>query len=87
VWPQKTHFVHPIALLLLLLPSFFLSQDPDMLKVGAGCLSLDQERTQMALWCILAAPLLIGSDLRHMPAESSAILLNTDAIAIDQVRA
>lgn len=35
-----------------------------MLKVGAGCLTPDQERSQMALWSVLAAPLLIGSDLR-----------------------
>jgi alpha-galactosidase len=56
-----------------------------MLKVGSGCLTTDQERTQMALWCLLAAPLLIGSDLRNMSAQSRAILLNGDAIAVDQV--
>ena len=53
-----------VALVLSICLSIIAIQDPDMLKIGAGCLTLDQEKSQMALWCILAAPLLIGSDLR-----------------------
>ena len=41
----------------------------------------------MALWSISAAPLIMGNDLRNatvLTPASSAILLNADAIAIDQ---
>ncbi len=38
----------------------------------------------MALWSILAAPLIMGNDLRNVSADSRAILLNADAIAVNQ---
>jgi len=38
----------------------------------------------MALWAILAAPLLAGNDLRSMNAETKELLLNTEVIAVDQ---
>ena len=55
-----------------------------MLLIGNGCLSAEEERTQMAIWCISAAPLIMGNDLRNVSAASKAILLNKRAIAIDQ---
>jgi alpha-galactosidase len=58
--------------------------DPDMLEVGNGKLTLDENRFHMSLWAILAAPLLAGNDLSQMPPETSAILTNRDVIAIDQ---
>jgi len=38
--------------------------DPDMLEVGNGGMDRDEYRTHMALWALLAAPLLAGNDLR-----------------------
>ena len=58
--------------------------DPDMLEVGNGHMSRDEYRTHMALWAILAAPLLAGNDLRNMSDDTKALLLNTEVIAIDQ---
>lgn len=58
--------------------------DPDMLEVGNGGLTLDEERAHFSLWCMLAAPLLAGNDLRNMTAATTAILTNRNAIAIDQ---
>merc|ERR1712048_1241112 len=58
--------------------------DMDMLLIGNGCISLEQERTQMAIWAISASPLIMGNDLRKMPDASKAILLNKDAIAVSQ---
>jgi len=55
-----------------------------MLLIGNGCVSLAEERTQMAIWSIVAAPLIMGNDPRKIPAASLAILTNADAIAIDQ---
>lgn len=40
--------------------------DPDMLEVGNGKLTDDENRTHFSLWCMLAAPLILGNDLRLM---------------------
>lgn len=58
--------------------------DPDMLEVGNGGMSRDEYRTHMALWAILAAPLLAGNDLRTMTAETRELLTNREVIAVDQ---
>jgi alpha-galactosidase len=58
--------------------------DPDMLEVGNGKLSLAENRTHFTLWAMLAAPLLAGNDLPHMKPEIKEILTNRDVIAIDQ---
>ena len=58
--------------------------DPDMLEVGNGKLSLAENRTHFSWWAILAAPLLAGNDLPNMKPEIKAILTNKDVIAINQ---
>jgi len=58
--------------------------DPDMLEVGNGHMSLEEYRTHMSLWAILAAPLLAGNDLSQMTAETKSLLMNKDVLAIDQ---
>ena len=66
--------------------------DPDMLVVGlnntgyikgGGCSDIEY-RTQMSMWCMLAAPLMVGCDIRNMNEATRAILLNKDVIDIDQ---
>ena len=66
--------------------------DPDMLVVGlgnkgnikgGGCSSAEYQ-TQMSMWCLLAAPLMIGCDIRNMDAETRRILTNPEVIAVDQ---
>jgi len=58
--------------------------DPDMLEVGNGKLSLDENRAHFSMWAMLAAPLLAGNDLPNMKPEIKAILTNREVIAIDQ---
>jgi alpha-galactosidase len=58
--------------------------DPDMLEVGNGGMSTAEYRAHFSLWCLLAAPLMAGNDLRDMTPETKAILTNKDVIAIDQ---
>jgi alpha-galactosidase len=58
--------------------------DPDMLEVGNGKLTLDENRFHMSLWAMLAAPLLAGNDLSQMKPEISGILTNREVIAINQ---
>src|SRR5579884_1962085 len=58
--------------------------DPDMLEIGNGGMTDTEYRTHMSLWCLLAAPLLAGNDLRNMSSATRAILTNKEVIAVDQ---
>ena len=58
--------------------------DPDMLEVGNGGMDRDEYRTHMALWALLAAPLLAGNDLRTMSAETKEMLTNGEVLSVDQ---
>ncbi|XP_035649954.1 alpha-N-acetylgalactosaminidase-like [Oncorhynchus keta] len=58
--------------------------DPDMLVVGDFGLSMDQSRSQMALWAIMAAPLFMSNDLRTISSGARTILQNKVAIGINQ---
>jgi alpha-galactosidase len=58
--------------------------DPGMLDVGNGNMTTEEYRTHFSLWCILAAPLMTGNDLRTMSEETLSILTNREMIAIDQ---
>ena len=57
--------------------------DPDMLEVGNG-MSVSEDRAHFTLWCMMAAPLILGNDLTNMTDETLAIITNRDVIAIDQ---
>lgn len=64
--------------------------DPDMLEVGNGEFDRDhlvEARSHMSLWAMLAAPLIISTDLTKAPRAIIDILGNRDVIAIDQDRA
>lgn len=58
--------------------------DPDMLEVGNGVLTLEEEKAHFSLWCMLAAPLMSGNDLRCMSDNTLEILTNKEAIEINQ---
>ena len=58
--------------------------DPDMLEVGNGGMTVTEYTTHFSLWCIAKAPLLIGCDVRTVQQEYIDILSNADAIAVNQ---
>ena len=58
--------------------------DPDMLEVGNRGLSYEEQRSQMTMWSIMAAPIMISSDVRSMSNETKELYLNKDMIAINQ---
>ncbi len=66
--------------------------DPDMLvvgmkgkgHVGRGGLTEAEYRSHFALWCLLAAPLMIGCDVRSMDDATHELLTDPHLIAIDQ---
>ncbi|MBB5897565.1 NEW3 domain-containing protein [Kutzneria kofuensis] len=58
--------------------------DPDMLEVGNGGMSDVEYRSHFALWAEMAAPLIVGTDVRTMSAATKEILTNREIIAVDQ---
>ena len=58
--------------------------DPDMLEVGNGELTWEENRAHFSLWSILAAPLMLGNDIRDMTPEVQRILTNREVIAVNQ---
>ena len=48
--------------------------DPDMLEIGNGGMTLTEERSHFALWAFVKAPLIIGCDLNKVSNDSLAIL-------------
>lgn len=67
--------------------------DPDNLQVGplgwgpsrhATHLTPDEQYTQLSLWCLQAAPLLIGCDLTQLDPFTLGLLTNDEVLAIDQ---
>lgn len=67
--------------------------DPDMLEVGNGNLTFEENRSHFTLWCFMAAPLILGNDVRKFILEDGTadteneilkLLTDRDMIAIDQ---
>jgi alpha-galactosidase len=67
--------------------------DPDMLVVGqlgwgpklhATRLTPDEQYSHISMWCMLAAPLLLGCDLERLDTFTLGLLTNDEVLAIDQ---
>lgn len=59
--------------------------DPDYLGPQLG-MTRDEFRTQLSLWSMAAAPLVIGSDVRKLSDGTVADLTNREVLAVDQDR-
>jgi hypothetical protein len=58
--------------------------DADELEVGNGELTLAEERSHFALWCLLKSPLIIGTDVQKLLPAALDILQNKRLIAVNQ---
>lgn len=58
--------------------------DPDYVNVGVPGLSDTEGQAQMSMWSMLSAPLILGTDILHMSATTTAIVSNKEVIAVDQ---
>jgi alpha-galactosidase len=58
--------------------------DPDMLQVGNGALSNEENKMHLGMWAMLGAPLLLGNDVRKMSKQVREIVTNKEIIAINQ---
>lgn len=59
---------------------------PDATKAGMHCsvLPIEEQQTQMAIWAMASAPLLLSADLTNIPNSSMEILTNPLALEINQ---
>jgi len=66
--------------------------DPDMLEVGNSAtvdgvfydMTEGEDRAHFTMWCMMAAPLILGNDLTKITPETLAIITNKEMIAVDQ---
>lgn len=67
--------------------------DPDMLEVGNGELTVDENIAHFSLWCMMNAPLILGNDVRKFVKEDGSvdkenkiyrILTNKTMISVNQ---
>ena len=67
--------------------------DPDNILIGEVLvgqtlgptpLTRDEQKTYFSLWCMLSAPLVLGSDLTKLDPETLAVLTNDEAIDLNQ---
>jgi alpha-galactosidase len=58
--------------------------DPDMLQVGNRGLTATEGRSMFSLWSMMAAPLIVGTDVRTMSRTTRRILTNREVIRVDQ---
>ncbi len=57
--------------------------DLDMLQVGNG-MSLAEDQTHFAMWCMMSTPLMIGCDLTKISGDRIGLLANDELIAVNQ---
>ncbi len=55
--------------------------DPDMLEFG-NLASLGENRAHFAMWAMLAAPLILGTDIRKLDEAELAVLKNRELLAV-----
>ncbi|KAH9290100.1 hypothetical protein KI387_034217, partial [Taxus chinensis] len=58
--------------------------DPDMLEVGNGGMTLEEYRSHFSIWALIKAPLLIGCDISTASKETLEILGNKEVIDVNQ---
>lgn len=58
--------------------------DPDMLEVGNGGMTIAEYRSHFSIWALAKAPLLIGCDIRAIDNVTLGLLSNNEVIAVNQ---
>ena len=58
--------------------------DPDMMVTGDHGMTLAEQKSHFALWCIMSSPLMLGNNPLNISEEERKIILNRTAIRINQ---
>ncbi|KAG8742961.1 hypothetical protein FRC10_000583 [Ceratobasidium sp. 414] len=63
---------------------FWAHNDMDMMEIGNGGLTLNEQRTHFAMWAALKSPILLGTDLSKLNSAQLAIIKNAELLAFSQ---
>ncbi|CUA75933.1 hypothetical protein RSOLAG22IIIB_01936 [Rhizoctonia solani] len=63
---------------------FYGHNDMDMMEIGNGALTINEQRTHFAMWAALKSPILLGTDLSKLNATQLAIIKNVELLAFSQ---
>ncbi|KAJ6586878.1 glycoside hydrolase [Mycena vulgaris] len=58
--------------------------DMDMMEIGNGALTIQEQRTHFAAWIMLKSPILLGTDLNLLNSTQLAIIKNAELLAFHQ---
>lgn len=67
-----------------MLPIGYIGPRPGLDAARQTRLSRDEQRTLMTLWCIFRSPLIMGGNLTRNDAWTTALLTNSEVLAVDQ---
>lgn len=84
VWSYLVNWMYEFNVKKYLSASVGHWNDPDMLEVGNGNLTYNENVAHFSLWCMMASPLILGNDLRSVSDDVLNIITNRDLIDIDQ---
>ncbi len=92
VWPS-IFALYKLTIRLAKYASVGAWNDPDMLEVGNGNLTYEENKSHFSLWCMMCAPLILGNDIRKFIKSDGTvdtdnkiyrILTNRNLIGINQ---
>ncbi|KAF8971114.1 glycoside hydrolase [Flammula alnicola] len=64
--------------------NFFAHNDMDMMEIGNGALTIQEQRTHFAAWAFLKSPILLGTDMSLLSSTQLAIIKNPELLAFHQ---
>jgi alpha-galactosidase len=64
--------------------NFYSHNDMDMMEIGNGDLTIEEQRTHFAAWTFLKSPILLGTDLSLLNSTQLAIITNAELLAFHQ---
>ncbi|KAF9050304.1 glycoside hydrolase superfamily [Panaeolus papilionaceus] len=63
---------------------FFAHNDMDMMEIGNGNLTIQEQRTHFAAWIFMKSPILLGTDLTKLTTSQLNIIKNKELLAFHQ---
>jgi alpha-galactosidase len=82
-WPRIVYILNENSFLLNSV-DFWGHNDADMLEVGNGNLTLEENRSHFAFWAAMKSPLIIGTALGELSSELVDVLKNRYLLAFNQ---
>ncbi|KAL4078380.1 glycoside hydrolase family 27 protein [Scleroderma yunnanense] len=63
---------------------FYSHNDMDMMEIGNGNLTIQEERTHFAVWAFMKSPILLGTTLSNLTTDQLSIISNAALLAFHQ---